>query len=266
MIITEQQLIDFFSFEAQVFHPNESKHIRVLVKKIGVTFKDLLAEQKFQDFIKNTLTNGLVHPFFMSKELIELSNSLGIKGSKIDSYKQINQYLIFYFEYVQLIINNDLNDVLALSKLESQRENLPIYSVKKNQSINFKTFNKSPKLNVTKLNQLLKEIDLTILVSKTLGKIEPFLRYNESIVYAFSNEKIIDKKINFLGSLFELKKLVTILIERKLIFEPDNKDILLSKIFLVRGKEILPEQLTKPKGSYKRIAYLESIIQRCENK
>lgn len=266
MTISEQQLIEFISFEEKVFHPNESKHIRELADKIGITIKDLVAEEKFQAYIKNYFENDLVQAFSMSKEVEELLIALKINASKINSYDQINQYLIFYIKYVQLIISNDKNNIIALAELEAQRKNLPIYSVKKNQRLEFKTLKSSSKLNIPKLNKFLKEIDLTVLNNNTEIKIEPFLKYNESIHYAFSNVKIVNKKINFLGSLFELKKLVTILIERKLIFEPDNKDILLSKIFLVRGKEILPEQLSKPKGSHKRIDYLESIIQLSENK
>lgn len=266
MIISEEQLIEFISFENKVFHPNESEHIRELTKKIGITIKDLVSEKKFQDYIKNFKENDLVHALSMSKDVEELLKALKINASKMNLYDQINQYLIYYIKYVQLILSNDKNNIFALSELELQRKNLPVYSLKNIKEFEFKTLKSSQKLNIHKLNKFLKEIDSTILKNDTSIKIEPFLKHNDSIHYAFSNVKIHNKKINFLGSLFELKKLVTILIERELIFEPDNKEILLSKIFLIRGKEILPEQLTKPKGSYKRIDYLESIIQQCKNK
>ena len=84
MIITEQQLIDFISFEEKVFHPNESKHIRELTKKIGITIKDLVAEKKFQDYIKNFQENDLVQALSMSKDVEELLKAFKINASKMN--------------------------------------------------------------------------------------------------------------------------------------------------------------------------------------
>ena len=48
MKFDEQFFIDFFSYEKEVFHNSESIHIRQLLKKIGISLKDLIADEQFQ--------------------------------------------------------------------------------------------------------------------------------------------------------------------------------------------------------------------------
>ncbi len=167
MIISEEQLIEFISFENKVFHPNESEHIRELTKKIGITIKDLVSEKKFQDYIKNFKENDLVHALSMSKDVEELLKALKINASKMNLYDQINQYLNYYIKYVLLILSNDKNNIFALSELELQRKNLPVYSLKNIKEFEFKTLKSSQNLNIHKLNKFLKEIDSTILKNDT---------------------------------------------------------------------------------------------------
>lgn len=265
MRILEQEIVDFFSYENEVFHQIESNHIRELIKKVGITIEDLLDEEKFHIFITKFLENKIKLPIASSDELIELMKIFKINAAKIKKLEQLNSYLSFYMRYFEIIVNGGItNNIVKASEIESSRNMLPIYHIvndKVQETYNFKQTNK---LNVSELSKLLKleiDKDFTKIKQEINPKyFKPFLSYNENIHLAFDGEKICNKKINFLGSLFELKKFIELLTQNDMIFSTDNTLIKISQIFTNRGKIIQPEQLIKPSGSQERIELLKFII------
>lgn len=270
MEIQKQQILDFFSHEKDIFNPTESKHIRLLIKKSGVNLDDLFIDDKFQKVIFFLLEKNSFSPSNITKEQTEFAEILKIKPSNALIFEQLNKYLIFYMGYVQILLNGGIsNNILVSTELEISRKTLPVYNKVKGEVDVHYSFNKTKELNLIKLTKLLKlEVESDFNEIKSVIDIKhfkPFINYNENIHYAFENNKITGKKINFLGSLYELKKLIYLLIENKMIFNNMTSNATISKLFLVRGKEINAEQLKNPNGSKKRENLLEYIIQNCKN-
>jgi hypothetical protein len=270
MEIQKQQILDFFSYENDIFNPTESKHIRLLIKKSGVVLDDLFIDNKFQKVIFLLLEKNVFSPSNITEEQIEFAEILKITPSNAIIFEQLNQYLIFYMGYVQILLKGGIsNNILISTELEISRKKLPVYIKVKDEVEVHYSFKKTKELNLIKLTKLLKlevESDFNEIKSEIdIKHFKPFIKYNENIHYAFENNKITEKKINFLGSLLELKKFIELLIENKMIFDNMTSNTTISKLFIVRGKEINAKQLTKPNGINKRVKLLEYIILMSKN-
>jgi hypothetical protein len=265
MKITEQDIIDLFAIKNKVFSAKELSHIEKLTAKLGLTVKKVIEEEKFKHFCNKFFENNIGIPITSNENAEKLFKALNFNKTNSNLVDQLYEYWIFYIEYFQLFAydSSPYDKILIQSKLESTRKNLPIYKKIKIVDEDIRTFSKTKKLDLFKLNNLLKLNFEYSKISSLLEKehLKPFLRYNANINYAFNNEKVNGNKINFLGSLFELKKFFELLIENNLIDKCDNTSTKISKIFVVRGKEISPEQLVKPNGKVSRISLLKHIIE-----
>lgn len=265
MKITEQDIIELFSLKNKVFSDKELRHIEKLTTKLGLTVKKVTEEEKFKHFCNDFFENNVGIPFTSNKNVEKLFKALNFNKTNSNLVDQLYEYWIFYIEYFQLFTNVSpaYDKIIIQSKLEGTRKTLPVYKKIKNVEEDITTFSSTKKLDVVKLNNLLKLKMEFSAISSLIERVhfKPFIRYNENMTYAIDNVKINGKKINFLGSIFELKKFVELLIENDLVHECDNTLIKISKIFLVRGKEIFPEQLIKPNGKEQRIVLLKYIIE-----
>lgn len=80
---------------------------------------------------------------------------------------------------------------------------------------------------------------------------------------AIFNKKSINKKfvkINWLGSIYELKEFINILFDKDVITKDLNYYFTIIDCFLIKGTNIEFSQLKNPRGSSKRIELLENII------
>jgi hypothetical protein len=265
--ITEQDIIDLFALKNKVFSDKELRHIDKLTTTLGLTVKKVIEEEKFKHFCSDFFENTLNIPYIPNENAEKLIKALNLNTTKTKTNltDQLYEYWIFYVEYFQIFAYDSpsYDKILVQSKLELTRKNLPLYKKIKNVDEDIRTFNMTKNLDLFKLNKWLKLNFEHSVVSALVEKenFKPFLRYNANIGSAFNNKKVNDDKIDFLGSLFELKKFVELLIENKLIDECDNTSTKISKIFLVRGKEISPAQLIKPNGKEDRISLLKHIIE-----
>lgn len=94
---------------------------------------------------------------------------------------------------------------------------------------------------------------------------ESFLPKNidkESFQIVFSIKKINSKfiPINWIGSIYELKKFINLLFEKKVIAEDINYYYTIIDCFLVKNEKIEYSQLLNPRGSNKRLKEIENAI------
>lgn len=219
MEIQKQQILDFFSYENDIFNPIESKHIRQLINKSGVILDDLFIDDKFQKVIFLLLEKNVFSPSNITEEQIEFAEILKITPSNSIIFEQLNQYLIFYMGYVQILLKGGVsNNILISTELENSRKSLPVYKIV-NEEIEINYSNKLDFNNITYKQSIEYKGKPTIILNQvknfSKSKLQTLLTSNHFIglnqdpknfIDIFGTKEIsMSKRVIWIGSNYSLK-------------------------------------------------------------
>lgn len=179
-------------------------------------------------------------------------------NSKIEKNFNTLLHKILLIYYIKLeekkIVSEELEKQINKSPIKWNRFGFP----RELETVNypsFRTFQLNEKQKtITNLTALKKFLELNIFIEKDTD--------SDSFRVIFNQEKINSKfkKINWIGSLYELKTFINILFKENIIIYDKNYYLTIIDCFLIYEKEIEYNQLSNPRGSKKRIELFHSIL------